>query len=83
MDQEADPGDHHQHDRGERVDQEADVRLEGSRLDPGEDGLLEVPLLARQAQQLDQAAAGDDEGAENRAGSDPTDDLFILYLLAE
>src|SRR6266513_1352968 len=69
MDEEADPGDHQDHQGGQRIDIEVEGNVEVAALPPGEVGLVE--LLA--AQHLRQDHQGEDEGQSDAARADPSD----------
>ena len=81
VDQEADAGDHQDHDRAERVEQEAPIRLERAHLavgqverqagDPGE--LDHLVHLVRQAGKLPDGGHREQEGNQDRPRADQAD----------
>ena len=69
VDQRADPGDEQAHQDRQRIGQEADVHLEAARGDPGEEHLVELPLLLGQGEHVEVHLGGDQEaGAHHGRG---------------
>ena len=68
MDQEADAGDHDQHDRGQLVDEEVDADVEVAGLDPGVEIL---PQRLAGGADLPEHQQREQERGEDRRGGDP------------
>jgi len=68
--------DDHHHDDGERVDQEADVRLKLTGKDPLEQDFFHRAVGGRQLKEVDEDQQGDQEGEADRGAGDKTHGPF-------
>src|SRR5207342_16449 len=71
VDQRADAGDQQQEQRRQRVVEQVEVDLQAARLEPGEQVLGDLAVLAVAAEQLEEQQQADQERADRQRATEP------------